>query len=231
MDFGPSYLYLPNTSPWSVEPGYLKKNRDHSLDKFGVILVSAPSGKLIQQWNVPRFDRKYISNPGPFSIAMLDYRSVTKDLFDIIEFAACFTVIMPEILFSYRCYRLNTRLTKQLLLWQPVKIYIVKMFKSLQCHCFVSPWKDAHYLQTSVITPSSVWSRSKIRRKLIHPQKNTHQLSKPRALHYNHSKTEVFLGQVTKPFVSQLNLFHDLFQEIVKPKNETCSFQSQSNTF
>ena len=29
-----------------------------------------------QNWNIPMFNRKYIFNPGPFSIAMLDYRNV-----------------------------------------------------------------------------------------------------------------------------------------------------------
>ena len=31
----------------------------------------------IAGWNIPIFNRKYIFNPGPFSIAMLDYRSVS----------------------------------------------------------------------------------------------------------------------------------------------------------
>ncbi len=34
---------------------------------------NVPSGK---QWNIPILNRKYIFNPGPFSIAMLDYLSV-----------------------------------------------------------------------------------------------------------------------------------------------------------
>ena len=39
-----------------------------------------PSGKLTWQWNISIFNRKYIFNPGPFSIAMLDYRSVQEVL-------------------------------------------------------------------------------------------------------------------------------------------------------
>ena len=35
-----------------------------------------PSSKLTEQWNIPMFNRKYIFNPGPFSIAMLVYQSV-----------------------------------------------------------------------------------------------------------------------------------------------------------
>ena len=35
-----------------------------------------PSGKLTEQWNITIFNRKYIFNPGSFSIAMLVYQSV-----------------------------------------------------------------------------------------------------------------------------------------------------------
>ena len=40
-----------------------------------------PSGKLTFQWNNTIFNRKYIFNPGPFSIARLVYRSVKQKQF------------------------------------------------------------------------------------------------------------------------------------------------------
>ena len=32
-----------------------------------IFLICLPSGKLIKQWNIPVFNRKYIFNPGPCS--------------------------------------------------------------------------------------------------------------------------------------------------------------------
>ena len=46
-----------------------------NLGERGEMKIWLSSGKLTLQWNSPIFNRKYIFNPGPCSIAMLVYQS------------------------------------------------------------------------------------------------------------------------------------------------------------
>ena len=59
-------------------PTFTQNLHQPFIERFQTILWETN----IAGWNIPIFNRKYIFNPGPFSIAMLDYRSVTPVTMD-----------------------------------------------------------------------------------------------------------------------------------------------------